>query len=346
MTGRISIALERDPDYFASSLVQNDEPHVAVVCDRSSDDHVVGVIALGRRRVYVDGIETWVRYLSDVRILPDVRGLRPLRIINDYIRNCELSEPTRTMQTIIFTDNKYRELASRPPDVRRRLKILWYYELCEYRTSAISLQVRARLHTPRAQIRRATSDDIGAMQRFFDAEAPTKQFYPAYRFSEIGRDYFRDQEIGDFFLAFENDRLVGITGIWNQSAFKQTRIVGYEGPLKWMRWPLNVLSSLTTGFSLPPAGTEVRCFYLHTILTAGNRADIFTDLLENIHAAYRHGEFAYFLVGLFTHDPLIESVNRFRNRRDMLGCHYEVGADELETRVSSEAPMYLEVARI
>jgi len=347
MAGSISIAMEREPDYFASSSVQNDSPHVAVVCDSRGNNRIIGVISLGTRRVYIDGTETRVRYLSDVRILPQYRGLRPLRVINDYIRDCEMSDRSRTMHSIIFRDNTlYRGIIDRPPDLVRRLKYLWYYESGEFRTSAISLQAGSRTHTPRYQIRRGVADDVDQMQRFFDAEAPAKQFYPAYRFAEIGKDYFKGLEIGDYFLAFEHGRLVGITGTWDQSAFKQTRVAGYSGWLKRFRIPLNILSPITTGFSLPPPGSEIRCFYLHTILTADNRADVFTDILEHIYAEYLKGSFAYFLVGLFTHDPLIDSVNRFRNRRDMIGCHYEVGADELEMRVSSDAPMYLEAARI
>ena len=345
IAGRISLALERHPDFFAGAQVQNEAPEVNLCCD---NDVIAAVFSTGRRNLFVDGAAAPVRYLSDVRILPSYRGRRPLRIINDEIIARELADPSAMVHSVMFSDNDAMRgvIRIRPPRVLRRMKYIWFYEAGTYRTSAVSLAGRARRYEFGHRIRRATIEDVPAMQDFFDEVAPAKQLYPAYRFDRLGDPYYRDLSIGDYFLAFDGDRLAGITGIWDQESFKRTRIAAYDGALRWLRLPANALSRLATGFALPRPGSCLRYFYLHTILPRDNSVAVFRDLVEHVHARFRGGPYQYFLCGLFTHDPLVTVLDTFRARRDMFAQHYQAGADELPRVLLPDEPMYVESARL
>jgi hypothetical protein len=341
------LALERDPDFFAGAAVQNQNVDVHLICDRKRDGRIAAVFSTGQRREFFNGEPAWARYLSDVRILPDYRGSRPLRMINNHVVSLEAATPTAAMQSVFFADNHVmRDVVRRPAELLRKRSYLWFYECGTYRTSAVSLTTGLRRHRPRCGVRRATVDDIPAMQAFFDRAAPAKQLYPVYRFDEIGDAYFRGLDIGDYYLAVDGADIVGITGIWDQQSFRQTRIAGYGGMLRYARPAANVVSRLITGFSLPPAGTALRYFYLHTIVMRNNSPDVFRDLVEHIHDAHAGGEHRYFLCGLFTHDPLISVLDEFRARRDMPAQHYQIGIAELPQPLRPDAPMYLEAARI
>jgi hypothetical protein len=345
--GQISLALERCPDFFAGAKVQNEAVEVNLCCDRSQGDRIAAVFSTGRRQAFVDGVASSVRYLSDVRILPEYQGRRPLRMINDYIVELETAEPSAAIQSVMFSDNDaMRGVVRRPVKLLQRLKYLWFYDLGTYRTSAVSLTSGDRGHECQYSVRRATLDDIPAMQSFFDTEAPTKQLYPRYRFDRLDEPHYEGLSIGDYFLAYDGAELAGITGVWDQQAFKQTRIAGYRGTLRWLRPVVNVISRVATGFSLPPAGTELRYFYLHTIVTRDNSVAVFRDLVEHIYSTYRGRDYLYFLCGLFSHDPLVQVLDSFRSRRDITAQHYQVGIDELERQLSPDMPMYVEAARI
>ena len=345
--GQISLALERYPDFFAGAAVQNQLSNVQLICDRAHDDRVAAVFGIGQRREFVSGKPSWIRYLSDVRIMPQYRGNRPLRMINNHIVNLETTDPSTTTQSVFFSDNHVmRDVVRRPAKLLRRLKYLWFYECGTYRTSAVSLTAGERRHAQQYRVRRATRDDIPTMQDFFDHEAPGKQLYPAYRFDELHDPYYRGLSIENYFLACDDTGIIGITGTWDQRSFKQTRIAGYSGVLRYTRPVVNLASRLVTGFSLPPAGTELRYFYLHSIVTRDNSTDIFRDLVEHIYDVHRGGKHEYFLCGLFSHDPLTEVLDSFRARRDMSAQHYEVGIDELQHPLSPNAPMYVEAARL
>ena len=348
MDGQISLALERLPDFFAGAKVQNESVEVNLCCDRHKGEQIVAVFSIGRRQVFLGGQVRWVRYLSDVRILPAYRGYAPLAMINHHIRSKEDRQSSETVQSVIFSDNiAMREMIRRrSPKSLRRMQRLWFYDLGGYRTSAISLAAKARSHRYRYDIRRATAGDSSSMQAFFDEEARNKEFYPAYDFSRLADPYYTALEIGDFYLAFDKGTLVGITGIWDQQSFKQIRIAAYNGALRWFRPILNVASQHLTGFSLPPPGTTLSCFYLHTIVTQGNSPVIFRDLVERIYAEYRGGSYAYFVCGLFEHDPLSQVIDSLDSRRDIRGRHYQVAAREIGDVLRPDQPMYLEAARI
>ena len=347
LEGQISLSLERCPDFFAGAMVQNEAVEVNLCCDRSQGNRIAAVFSTGRRQQFVDGQIAWVRYLSDVRILPEYQGRRPLRMINDHIIAREQSQPSAVVQSVMFSDNRAMNGV-----IRRRLsrivrpEYLWFYDLGIYRTSAVSLATGIRRHHCQHTVRRAEPDDITAMQSFFDAEAPGKQLYPRYRFDQLDEPQYSGLKIGDYFLACDGEEIIGITGIWDQHLYKQTRIAGYSGTLRWSRPIVNVLSRATTGFSLPPPGTELRYFYLHTIVTKENSVAIFRDLVTHIHSSYRGGDYMYFLCGLFTHDPLLRVLDEFRSRRDVTAQHYQVSSNELQRPLSPEMPLYVEAARI
>jgi hypothetical protein len=346
--GNISLALERKPDFFAGARVQNEVVEVNLCCDSSRGDHIAAVFSTGRRREFVDGVATWVRYLSDLRVFPEYQRRFPLRMINDHIIERESSESSSLVQTVMFSDDHAMRGVTRRrrAKILRRLKYLWSYDLGTYRTSAISLTTRSRQHECKHHVRRGTPDDIAAMQEFFDNEAPRKQLYPRYCFDQLGDRHYQGLSVDDYFLAYDGGKLVGITGVWDQQEFKQTRIASYGRTLRWSRPVVNIISRVVTGFSLPPPGTELEYFYLHTIVTRGNSVAVFRDLVETIHATYRGSRYMYFLCGLLINDPLVGVLDGFRSRRDIMAQHYQVGINEFGRRLPPDMPMYIEAARL
>ena len=143
MRGSIQLALERYPDYFKAAEIQNNEIEIALCCDRQADGEIAGVACLGRRKVFFEGKSVWVRYLSDLRVLEKYRGMRLARMIAEYISDVELNNPSRLMQSIVFSDNlDIKRFGNHPEQTLSNMKHLWCYKLGDYKTSAIRLAAR------------------------------------------------------------------------------------------------------------------------------------------------------------------------------------------------------------
>ena len=197
-------------------------------------------------------------------------------------------------------------------------------------------------------VRRAEPDDVGAMQAFFNREAPKKQFYPHYDFVRVGTDdpYYRDIKLEDYFLAFDGDELVGITGAWDQKGFKQTRFVGYHWIIRALRPFYNAGAKVVGGFYLPQAGHTVSYVTLHTILTKDNDPDIFSALLRTVYRTFRGQRDKTLIFGLMQDDPLKEALKGYR-KQTLPGRHFLIthGQDP-RAGLDPSRVMYLECARL
>ena len=76
----------------------------------------------------------------------------------------------------------------------------------------------------------ATAAHIEQMNAFIQQMAAHYNFIPAYDFAQLLHNdpYFQGLTLDDFQLYFEQDRLVGMFGLWNQSGFKQSKVLDYS----------------------------------------------------------------------------------------------------------------------
>jgi len=345
--GKITINFERYPDFFHGSHVVTTHPDIWVMLD-TQEKCLAGVFSIGSREVYVNGERKRVRYGNDLRIHPDYQGGRALfRLFKKYQEIMK----NEWMQTVILSDNE-NSLATVGSG---RAGLPDYYEYGELKTNMVYLGRRPKKKCKTAiesgvHIRRASDADIDIMQAFSDKEAQKRQFYPHYDFSAVGQGnpYYRDLELSDYFLAFKGTRLVGITGIWDQKGFKQTRFLSYSGGMQVLRHVNNWQSRLLGGMTLPEAGEILEYLVLHCILIENNSVDVFTALFEEIYASYSNSSSCYsaLVCGLSADDPLNSVMNRYRKQvlssRHFLASYSGDPRDKFDT----SRQFYLEAARL
>ncbi len=332
MGEQIRLTFERRPDYFLGAAVQAEEPIVVVGEDDKTGD-LFGVFAAGSRRVFVNGEERKVRYLSDLRIDSSHRGGTWLARGYRFLRR-EVLDGDELAQTLILSDNA----AVRQILTSRRGGLPGYFPAGEYLTYFLSGTVTAA-NAGAWEVRQARPEDVGGMQRFFDREARRKQYYPCYRFEDLDTSsYYRGQSIADYWLAFEGEELCGILGTWDQSEFRQTRIQAYHGAIRYARPFLNLVSSVT----FPDPGEVLPMRYLHTAVTKDNRPEILEALLSSILSQEPRFP-GYWVLGLDAADPLNAALSRCR-KRVFRGGHYGVSFGDAPDL--PEGPFYFEAARI
>lgn len=302
--GSIRLTFERAPDYFHAAAVSTEEPDIWLM--EKAGHGVIATFSIGRRRVFMNGQPTVIRYGSDLRIHPNFQGGRTLfRLFTAYREQMQ----NDWMQTVILEENR----ASLNTVGSGRSILPQYIPVGTFTTRLISLRNPVR-NRKSSNIRRAGHADIPAMQAFFNREAARKQFYPCCDFSAIGSTdpYYRHIALTDFFLQEEQGDITAMAGLWNQKAFKQTRVTGYSPLLNRLRPIYNGITRLSGHLPLPPPGALHHYQLLHSLCVKHNNPERFAPLLHHIiQVAGRSGS-AAIACGFDSRDPLLNIACQYR----------------------------------
>lgn len=339
--GSILLNFERQPNYFWATDIGTSSPDLWVMED-TENHRVAGAFSIGKRDVFINGAKTAMRFDSDLRIHRDYQGGRALLRLFKSLTSILGDD---IYQTVILEENQ----ASLGTVGSGRLKLQpKYYPAGKHRTNMIELRCREK-HTVSHTVRRATKNDIAAMQQFFDTNAGEKQFYPSYDFSLVGStdSYYRNIKLEDFFLAFSGDELVGMTGLWDQKDFKQTRITGYSKSIQYARPFYNLYAKIVGGLSLPTPGSLTSYIYLHSTVVKNNEKNIFADLLATIRSNLKDSKYDALVVGFDVNDPLHEVTEKYK-KVELFSLHFICGYsdDDPMDDIGRNKLMYLETARL
>ncbi|CCK74500.1 conserved hypothetical protein [Oleispira antarctica RB-8] len=318
--GSISLNFERQPNFFHATGITTSDPEVWLMEDLKHS-RLVASFSIGKRKVYVNGKQRLTRYGNDLRIHQDYKGGRTLfRLFKKYK---ELMQE-EWMQTVILDENK----ASIDTVGSGRLSLPIYHSAGQFITHMVALN--KSYTSSDKHVRRASLEDINEMQNFFDQYAKQKEFYPCYDFKKIGSDdiYYRNLNISDYFLYYNQQELVGVVGSWNQKEFKQTRFLSYHGSMKWLRHINNISSKILGGLSLPAPGTLANYINLHSILIKDNQPEILRDMLLNILSEYSNSTYDALIIGFDKRDPLHKALQGFKSHT-LTSNHYLASYGEI-----------------
>lgn len=309
------LGFERAPSYLVSAAVSHDTPDVIVATLRD-EDTVVGVVNMGRRQVFVNGAKQAVIYGCDMRIAPEHQGGRLLVYFNRLIRE-RLAE-AGWYQTVILKENARSRAAF---DQGGRAGLPTYHphlNVITYTLTSCQLQAPEGLG-----VRAATAADVPAMNAFVARMADHYQFLPAYDFSGVlsGDPYYRGLSIEDFVLVERAGELCAIGALWQQKAFKQTRVVAYHPVLALLRPFYNLWTRWQGGLQLPPAGGLLDYMMAHSLLTAPDDSAAFASLLEALWQRLHARGGRALCLSLAENDPRRALLGGFRHHA-ITGTHF------------------------
>ncbi|MEY4936180.1 MAG: hypothetical protein RIS64_2539 [Bacteroidota bacterium] len=346
VSGNIVLALEREPNYYAGALLQYENPEI-YVCHAPHTGGVCGLFSIGYRRIFMGGQLQKQRYFADLRIDPAFQKTRLFYQIVQYLKTHHLT-PTdgNAALTVVFTDNLIMQnmIKKRNGDIRTPC----YHYVCNYFTQIMPLSSHRNpfYNYPKYIVRKATMADAHLMQSFLLENAPKKQGYPYYDYTQMSHSYYQNLDFNNYYLAFEMGKLVGFCAVWNQKNIKQTRIVSYSKFFSLARPIINMVSKIIGGFQLPPAGSISNYFYIHNVLITNNLTNIFETLLHQIQSEHQQKRYDYFMVGLCEGDDLLNIFTKIKSKRTVQGKVYAVNDSIIPPSYVDYRPYYLEIGRI
>lgn len=343
--GRISLTYEREPSFALGCQVTGQDCRILLARDERSGD-VVGVACRSERRLFVNGAERRLGYLGQLRIDDDYRGRWLVARGFSLLRQWHEQAPLPGYLAALVDGNEQARgvLVERP---RRQFPL--FHKVANYRTLALAVGRRKRPLLGEAVISpAAATHELGEVARFLEANGVRRQFFPLWT-EEALRELIerRGLELADLRIARAQGEIVGVMGLWDQSAYKQTVVHGYTGWLKLVRPMYNVVANCLGRPRLPRPQQQLRSAYAAFICVAEENTDLFAALLRDLynHASVRG--FEYILLGLDARDPFLPTAQRYQHVVYPSQIYLAEWADATQLHAQLDSrPTYVEIATL
>jgi len=301
MNGSMQVTFEREPDFFAACAIRGSLHQVGVGRDLESG-RIVGLGTRSIAEAFVNGQAVPFGWLSDLRLAPAYRGGTLVARGYRFLRQLHGDGRAQFYGTVIFHDNQMalRTIAA------TRAGLPAYHDLGVMHCPGINLRRRKPAMASDCEIIRGRRELLPEIVDCLNRNNARKQFAPVHNVETLIRgNRWKDFQPSDFYVARRNNRVIGVVGRWDQTAFKQTRVISYGKRLRWMVLAANAVQTLLGAPAFPEPGQYVPFFYVSFIAVDRDDPRIFRALLREVYNDSVGSSFRYAMVGLHERDPLL-----------------------------------------
>lgn len=315
MGGGIRISLEREPDARLAGAMEGDR-HVTMVA-RDPAGRIAAMGSRSVRTVWLDGAPARLGYIGQLRRRPEAsRAAGPLLRAGFQVLGAtrEPGELPFDLTSIAADNLPARRLLERgvrgvPP----------YLPLAEVVTCLVPTGGRMRRRrgvAPGAGPRSAGAPTVRPATTLAEvADRLTRtlsreQLAPVWTEAELASpERARGLSVGDFLVAEgAGGEVGGCAAVWDQRAFKQSRVRGYPPALGILRPLLNPFRTLAGAPGLPPPGEVLRMGFLSHVAIEGDDPEVFLSLVQAARQAARARGLDGLATGFVRGHPLLEAL--------------------------------------
>jgi len=307
MPGNIVVTYEREPDFSLGCRVTGNEFQVLVARD-TQDGEVVGVACRSTRNLFINGHPQRLGYLGQLRIDQRFRGRWLVSRGFSLLRQLHERDPVPAYLVSIIEGNREAE-AVLVHKARRSFPS--FHPVADFCTLAISLGRTKSPFQGEVEISSPAPDQVAKLASFLKTNGPQRQFFPEWTEGSLRELTSLGLRIEDILVARRKGAIVGIAGLWDQSAYKQTVVQGYSRWLKAAAPIYNFSAQWAGRAALPRPGTKLRSAYVAFICISADEEQIFAGLLRELYSEAKSRGFEYLLVGLDARDPLLPVAKKY-----------------------------------
>lgn len=303
MPGRITVTFEREPNYFMGCATMGHFWQVLVGRHQPSGD-LAAVLCRATQPRFVNGQIKEIGYLGQLRVDRKYRGRWVLLHGLDALAARHADGRVSAYLSAISDENTTARgvLVDHP---HPRFPI--HREVTRIYTLGIILRRRRPVHTRRTpvEVERGAPGQLGDVVAFFRQHGSKRQFFPAYQATDFTSDTTRGFRLQDLLIARQAGQILGVLGLWDQSAYKQSVVQAYAKPLRRLR-PFYNLAARAVGIQpLPGSGEHIRSAYASFCCVADDDPEVFHALLQQVTRLAAERGLAYLMIGLADRDPLL-----------------------------------------
>jgi hypothetical protein len=331
--GSIQVTFEREPNFFLASSIEG-TLHQTIIVRDTTTTQLVAMLSRAVRDVYVNGHVQPLGYLSQMRIAPGYRAL-PRAIGKMGLMLKELHEDGRAPFYLIsiIEDNlpARRLLTSGLPHLPHLHEFARYHTLALYtRRPRRSLPLPNHLHLEQGSLEKSPQI-LDCLER----NGRRYQLAPCWTSETLCQPgHTPGLHPTDFWLACNEEQVVGCVAFWDQSSVKQTVIQRYTGWMGTFRPLINSLSWLIGIPHLPAPAHPFRYGFASHLAVDDDNTQIYSALLREVYNRAVSRRDSYLMLGLAERHPFFPVVRRKYAHIDYPSQLYLAGWDELDTQIN------------
>jgi hypothetical protein len=338
LRGSVTLAYEREPDFYHALEVEGDHVDVATVHD---GERVAGFATQSMSMRHVNGVPNLVSYLGMARVEPHLRARQVTPEALRMFREVQLSRGVRhAFASIVATRSGRHAFPDTPTDGMPGLQAM--ADLC---TLVFPVIGRHYQDLPDG-IRPAREEDTGQLIACLNRNNRPYQFSEVWNETDLhSESRTRGLKIEDFLVATKAGHVMGCVALWDQRAFKQTRVIDYSGPLSMARPFVNVFCGPMGKPKMPARGQLFEQVFVSHLAVDEDDRELTLDLLNSIRIeAARRGGIFNLALGMSADDPRLESVRRVTRGLLYSSTLYRVFWPDMEPLAQLEGRARAEIA--
>jgi hypothetical protein len=345
MPGRLTVAFEREPDYFLGCGTMGRSWQI-VVARLKSTGEIVGVLCRGVRPHFINGRPVNIGYIGQIRIAEKYRGLWLLQRGLRFFRQLHADGQAPGYWGVISDENA---VARGVLVERSRKNFPVARQLARLHTLGIILRRPLQGLPFAGTIEPGSVETLPEIVAFLRQEGARRQLYPAYDEQDFtGSPATLGFDLRDFRVARQDGVIRGVIGLWDQAGYKQSVVRGFDRSLQLVRPFYNLGARLAGAAPLPGIGEHIHSAYASFICVANDDRPVFAALLRAVCNLAAERRYAYLMLGLAELDPLLPEGLRYAHisyfSRLYVG-YWPEEAGEFFERLDGRTP-YIEIAML
>ncbi len=245
--GNISLKYTRRPDVYESFMREGKKVFI-IVCYDTRDKIIIGFGALAVRDLYINGKHSEGAYLFGLRLLKKYQR-KFVKIYEAYDKLLNKRPFIEEYYTSILSEN----IAVRKMLEKKRTYMPQYIPLSNYTTYILSTGKKSGRNS-NYTFKRCTEDEIPLLYSFLNTQGKDVNFFPIVSLNELKQGYLSYK---NYYILFDNDKIVAAGAIFDQSDYKQIIVKGYKGIYKLI-YPFSVFLSFFGIPKLEKPGNQIR----------------------------------------------------------------------------------------
>jgi hypothetical protein len=291
----ISLVYTRRPNPIQSFEYEGKEVKVVVCRDTQNKNQIVGFGALAIRELYINGKPTNVGYLFNLKVGKKYKN--KLKINKGYdLLFSHSNEVPLYYTTIVDGNTKAKKL------LEKRRSIMPRYTNAGQIITHV-LRAKSNISPYDSVLHRCDENTISEVVRFINSQGKNKDFFP--RLTWPPKNSLLNNK--DFYFIKENDEIIAAGALWDQSSYKQLKVVSYSGAIKmfyWLRKPLSWLNI----FHFVKTGENIKYKTMSYWAVKDNNKTYFDLFVSQVRKEL--GKEEYLFVGLHETDPNNKTASR------------------------------------
>jgi hypothetical protein len=310
MPGSISLAFSREPSFFIAERAGSVR-HQTLIYQDQKNRKIAGIGGRSIRKLYVDGKEKTVGYLSSLRLLPEVRSSMTLVRGYSFLRSLHGDGEVPYYFTTILNENRYAQQILESGRVGMPI----YVPVGMFVTYLISIRKKVSRKL-RHEVLSCSKDTLPQAHMCLSEWNGRHQFAPAYTLDDLsgGTGTLPNFSPKDLYVCKERGEVVGTFGVWDQQSFKQTIVTDYSARMKEVRPFYNGIARLRGHPTLPSVGESIRSVYASFVSSKDDNTEVFESLIDKACSDWSGRGHDYLLVGFSEGHKLASVVRRLATR--------------------------------